>query len=330
MPRKKVVREDDDANTGSGRTAWRPTAEADSKATRLRIIAGVLWLLAIGLEAYGIFGVLLNEGVLESGTTVGTDGTVTAEETFPDWAFWMLIGLLVVMAILTVVGSQLWKKAQELDPPSERNAVSFFLKSQLGAIVPLVAFVPIIVLIFLNKDMSKQQKGWAGGVGVVLAIVAVALGANYDPPSQEEYSAEQQAVIQLLGEDKVYWAGGGEVYHVCDDVSDLARSDEILSGTTAEAVENGKPRLTLEIESELKACGRAVPNNIDAIVESIRDFRDGNASEQLLPSPDWSGVEGAPSGPQLDELQDVIEQAKDAETESAGWPTPIGLGRSAS
>jgi hypothetical protein len=303
---KKTVRDDSDRT-------WRPTAEADSRATRYRLIAGGLWLLAIGLEAYGVFGLLLNDGILESDTTVADDGTVTAGESFPDWAFWVLIGLLVVMAILTIIGSQLWKKAQELDPPSEQNPVSFFLKSQLGAIVPLVAFVPIIVLIFLNKDMSKQQKGWAGGVGIVLGLVAVALGVNWNPPSKEQYTVDQMAVVQLLGEDKVYWAdgGGGTVYHVCEDVSDLSRSD-VVSGTTAEGAENTQQhRLTLELESELEKCGKAVPNNIDEIVDAIRDVQQGNVSEQILPNPDWTGVEGAPSGPAIDEVQDVIEEAQD-------------------
>lgn len=306
---RKVVRKASSDGGSERSSAWKPTPQAEGKAAKLRLVAAALWLVAIGLEVYGIFGLLLNDGILDSTTTVADDGTVTAGETFPDWAFWVLIGLLVVMAILTIVGSQLWKKAQELDPPSEKNPVSFFLKSHLGAIVPLVAFVPIIVFIFLNKNMSKQQKGWAGGVGIVLAVIAVALGVNYDPPSQEEYTADQQAVVQLLGKDEVYWSGGGEVYHVCDEVSDLARSREVTSGTTAEAVEDGKPRLTLELESELKACGLAVPNNIDEIVDSIRAFRDGNASEQVLPSPDWTGVEGAPSGPALDELNDVLDEA---------------------
>jgi hypothetical protein len=55
-----------------------------------------------------------------------------------------------------------------------------------------------------------------------------------------------------------------------------------------------------------------VPNNIDEIVDAIRDFRDGNGSEQVLPQPDWSGVDGAPSGPALDDLNDAIDQAKDS------------------
>lgn len=286
---------------------WAPTAAANAKATQFRLIAGGLWAVAIGVEAYGIFGILLNKSILDKSTSV-SDGTVTAGESFPNWAFWLLIGLLVVIALLTIAGSFLWKKAQALDPPSEKNPISFFLKSQLGAIIPLIAFVPLIVLIFMNKDMSKQQKGWAGGVGIVLALVAVALGVNYDPPSKEQYTAEKMAVVQLLGEDKVYWAGSGQVYHVCQGVSDLANST-VSSGTTAAAVEAGKPRLTLELKSELKKCNKAVPNNIDAIVAAIRDFRDGKASNQLLPSPDWTGVSGAPSSSAIDEVQDVIKQA---------------------
>ncbi len=116
---------------------------------------------------------------------------------------------------------------------------------------------------------------------------------NYDPPSIEKYTAEKQAVVQLLGEDKVYWAGGGEVYHVCANVPDLSKS-AVTSGTTAEAVADGKPRLTLKLESELKACQRAVPNNIDEIVDAIRRVQQGEVTEQVLPSPDWTGVANAP------------------------------------
>lgn len=296
---------------GADDKTWRATPEAKSKAKTFRIIALVLWALSIAAELGGIFGLLLNDGILEASTTVSDRGEVIADESFPTWAFATLIGLLVVMAILTIIGSQLWKKAQELDPPSSANGISFFLKSQLGAIIPLIAFVPIIVLIFLNKDMSKQQKGWAGGVGIVLALVAVALGVNYDPPSVEKYTAEKQAVVQLLGEDKVYWAGGGKVYHVCGNVSDLSRSAEVASGTTAEAVEAGKPRLTLELESELKACNRAVPNNIDDIVAAIRRVQSGEDVEQVLPTPDWTGVDGVPSGDALDELNDVLDEVKE-------------------
>ncbi len=183
----------------------------------------------------------------------------------------------------------LWKKANKLDPASEKDKVKFFVQNQLGAFIPIIAFLPIIILIFLNKDMGKTQKGVAGAVGIVVALAAVALGIDFNPASVEKYTADKQAVIQLLGEDKVYYAGGGEVYHVCGDVSDL-RDSTVTSGTTADAVAAGKPRLTLKIGSELQACGRAVPNNIDEIVAAIRAVQQGEATEQVLPSPDWTGV----------------------------------------
>ncbi|MFT4298442.1 MAG: hypothetical protein QM597_02235 [Aeromicrobium sp.] len=290
---------------------WKATPEAEAKAKKLRIFAVLLWLLGIALEVGAIFGLLLNKSILTEKASVDDRGVLSSSESFPTWALVTLIALLILDGIVVVIGSMLWKKANQYDPASRAQPVKFFVQNQLGAAIPLLAFVPIIILIFLNKDMDKTQKTIAGVVGIVVALVAAALGADYDPPSVEKYTAEKQAVIQLLGEDQVYWAGGGEVYHVCANVSDLKNSDPI-SGTTAEAVEAGKPRLTLKIESELEACNRAVPNNIEEIVDAIRAVQQGESTEQILPTPDWSGIDNAPSGGALDTLNDVLEQAKDA------------------
>jgi hypothetical protein len=203
----------------------------------------------------------------------------------------------------------LWKKANKLDPASEKDTVRFFVQNQLGAFIPIIAFLPIIILIFLNKDMGKSQKGIAGAVGIVVALIAVAAGIDFNPASVEKYTADKQAVIQLLGQDKVYWAGGGEVYHVCGDVPDLNGST-VKSGTTADAVAASKPRLTLKLGSELKACGRAVPNNLDAIVSAIQDVRDGKSKTQVLPQPDWTGVANAPKGGAITTLNDALKDVK--------------------
>ena len=47
--------------------------------------------------------------------------------------------------------------------------------------VAIIAFLPLIILIFLNKDMDKGQKATAGVVGIVLAVIAavIALGSFY-------------------------------------------------------------------------------------------------------------------------------------------------------
>jgi len=287
---------------------WVASAESKGKAKKLRIFAIVLWVLGIAVEIGAIFGLLLNDSVLADKTEVDDRGVLVTTSGFPTWAFILLIALLVVDGILVVIGSMLWKKANTYDPASKKEPVKFFIQNQLGAFIPIVAFLPIIILIFLNKDMDKTQKGIAGGVGIVVAAIAVFMGIDFNPSSVEKYTAEKQAVIQLLGEDKVYWAGSGEVYHVCGGVSDLAKS-EVTSGTTADAVAADKPRLTLKLESELKACNRAVPNNIDEIVAAIRAVQQGESEEQILPTPDWTGVDNAPTGGALDALNDALEDA---------------------
>ncbi|GAA3510705.1 hypothetical protein GCM10022234_01270 [Aeromicrobium panaciterrae] len=299
------------SDKGADTGAWKASAESESKAKKLRLYAVLLWVLGIAVEIGAIFGLLLNKSILEEKASVDSKGVLVTDNSFPTWAFALLIGLLVLDAIFVIIGSQLWKKANHLDPASEKDKVKFFIQNQLGAFIPIVAFLPIIILIFLNKDMGKTQKGIAGAVAIVVALLAAVAGVDFNPASVEKYTAEKQAVIQLLGEDKVYYAGGGEVYHVCGDVSDLSGS-EVTSGTTADAVAAGKPRLTLKLGSELEKCGRAVPNNLDEIVAAIREVQQGNATEQVLPSPDWSGVEGAPTGGDLDTLKDAVKDLQGA------------------
>ena len=301
----------DAAGSPANSSTWKASAESKSKAKKLRLFAVSLWVLGIAIEIGAIFGLLLNDSILTEKATVNARGELITDSAFPTWAFALLIGLLVLDGIVVVIGSMLWKKSNELDPASESEKVKFFLQNQLGAFIPIIAFLPIIILIFLNKDMGKTQKGIAGAVGIVVALIAVVSGIDFNPASVEKYTAEKQAVIQLLGEDKVYYAGGGEVYHVCGNVPDLSDSD-VKDGTTADAVAAGKPRLTLKLGSELAACQRPVPNNLEEIVAAIREVQQGNATEQVLPSPDWTGVENAPTGGALDELKDALDDVEDA------------------
>jgi hypothetical protein len=273
---------------------WRPTAEAKKKATTLRIVAIVLWVVAIAGEAVGIFWLLRQRQAAQTAadtTTLERDpetgllvqGSVDYE--FPQWALISLIVLMVVIAALSIAGSFLWKKANRLDPASKKDTVRFFVQNQLGAIIAIVAFLPLIIMVFLNKDMSKGQKSLAGIVGIVLAVAAVALGIDFNPSSTEQYTADRSAVVQLLGEDHVYWVAGGSVYHVCNEVSDIQNaSTEQADGTTSEAVAAGKNRLTLELRSELNACGLPVPENVDEIVDALRSIQGGDDAT-LLPQP---------------------------------------------
>ena len=280
---------------GTSERTWVPTAEAKKKSATLRWIAAVLWALAIAAEAVAIFWLLRQrettggEGELMRDPDTGLLVEGGAEATFPQWAFITLLVLLVVIAALAITGSILWKKANRLDPARKSDTVRFFVQNQLGAIIAIVAFLPLIILIFLNKDMDKGQKTIAGALGIVLAVIATIVGVDFNPPSVEKYTADQSTVIQLLGEDAVTWVDGGKVYHVCDSVSDIQTGSEIKYGTTAEAVEAGKERLTLKFASELEKCGLPVPSNSEEIVDALRQIQGGQTV--TLPAPHWAAGE---------------------------------------
>jgi len=287
------------SHTGEPPAGWTPTPKAKSTATTFRWIAAALWLIAIAGEAVAIFWLLRQrEFVGEDGGLVRDPDTGLLEDQgvtahFPQWAFITLLVVLVVIAALSITGSILWKKANRLDPARKSDTVRFFVQNQLGAIIAIVAFLPLIILIFLNKDMDKGQKATAGVIGIVLAAIAVVVGVDFTPPSVEKYTADQSAVIQLLGKDEVVWVDGGSVYHVCDQVSDIQTGSEKRTGTTAEAVEAGKIRLTLKFASELRTCGLSVPENADEITEALRAIQAGQV-DTPLPQPEWANPDEAP------------------------------------
>lgn len=279
--------------------SWTPTATAKAKATQFRWIAAILWAIAIALEAVSIFWLLRQrEFVGEDGTLVRNQDTGLLEQqnataVFPQWAFVTLIIALVVIAALAITGSVLWKKANRLDPARQSETVKFFVQNQLGAIISIIAFLPLIILIFTNKDMDGKQKGIAGAIGIVLALAATALGIDYNPASVEKYTADQSTVIQLLGQDEVVWVDGGSVYHVCENVSDIQTGSDKRTGTTAEAVEAGKQRLTLKFASELQKCGLNVPENASDIEAALKEIQ-GGATDVTLPAPEWANPSDAP------------------------------------
>jgi len=84
----------------------------------------------------------------------------------------------------------LWKAANRQDPASRADRARFLFQNQLGAIITLIAFVPLLVLIFMDKDMDPKNKKIAGGVGVVLAGLAVLIGVEFNPASVEQYTQD--------------------------------------------------------------------------------------------------------------------------------------------
>jgi hypothetical protein len=152
---------------------WRATHGQKSAATRLRLFAALSWIVAIGTEVAGV--VMLRQHKFDHGNLP------------------LLIGLLVAIAVFAIAGSLMWKAANKQDPARQSDAARFFFQNQLGAIMTVIAFLPLIVLIFMDKDMDPKNKKIAGGIGVVLAAGATLIGIDFNPPSVEQYTKDMNS-----------------------------------------------------------------------------------------------------------------------------------------
>ena len=202
MPDDKPAEQDDVTRE------WRATHGQKSAATRLRIFAVVAWIIAIGGEIAGI--VLLYRHKFDHGNLP------------------LLIGILVGIAVFAIAGSLMWKAANRHDPARESEPFKFFVQNQLGAIMTVIAFLPLIVLIFMNKDMDPKNKKVAGGVGVVLAIVATLIGVSYNPPSVEQYTKDMNKCAAEI-------KAGQPTTDCSPEVADQAKAIAQDSATVADA-----------------------------------------------------------------------------------------------
>lgn len=191
--------------------------EAKGKAKQLRLFAFLAWIIAIAAEVFAILK-LINDDML----------------------VWLIVTIVGILG-LAITGNLLWKKANRLDPASEKNQFKFFVQNQLGVIMSVLAFLPLVILIFTDKDASKKTKGIAGSIAVVALLVAGITGVDFNPPSVEKYTKqinEQTDIIQQLndGVDHVYWTPAGNKLHLFEDCQHIRNSD-VSDGTVKEAWE---------------------------------------------------------------------------------------------
>jgi hypothetical protein len=267
---------------------WRATHGQESAAKRLRIFAALSWIVAIGTEVAGI--VLLRQHKFDHGNLP------------------LLIGLLIAIAIFAIAGSLMWKAANKHDPASKSEPFKFFVQNQLGAIITVLAFLPLIVLIFMDKDMDPKNKKIAGGIGAVLAVAATLIGVDFSPPSVEEYTQDmnkcaaeikanqpttdcspevaQQAqdiardsktVAEATnGQDVVYWIApeGGAKKSATPHVFHLCdavsplRGKTVNRGSVTAAYAENATRITKQIAMEQKQCGFADSETDNAATQS--------------------------------------------------------------
>lgn len=199
-----------------------PSNIPKSKATGFRIAAVVMWLVAIAFE-------ILTITVLNG--TLYLPGSMMT---------WVIVG--IVLDLLFVVGGSFaWKHANRIDPASEKDKVKFFLWNNLGVIAAVIAFLPLIVLLLKNDQLDGKTKKIVTIVAAVALVLAAGLSYDFNPVSQEDLAAANEAAF-LESEGVVYWTPWGKVYHLDPDCRAIKNSDNVYYGTPAEAFEAHRTR----------------------------------------------------------------------------------------
>ena len=191
---------------------WQATQGQASAAKRLRIFAALSWIVAIGTEIVGI--ILLRQHKFDHGNLP------------------LLIGLLVVIAVFAIAGSLMWKAANKQDPARASDKAKFFFQNQLGAIITVLAFLPLLVLIFMDKDMDPKNKKIAGGIGAVLAVAATLIGVDFSPPSVEQYTKDMNQCADQIKAKQPTTACSPEV---ASQAQDIARDSDTVAEATKDA-----------------------------------------------------------------------------------------------
>ena len=196
--------------------------DSKKRATTRRVISIILWLIAIFFE---VVGILRLNGNIEwfSNLDVTT----------------FLIICIVLDLVFFIPGSLLWKKANHIDPASEKNKTKFWIINNLGTILSVIAFLPIIIVVLTNKDLDKKSKTIVTVVAALALIIAGISSYDFNPVSQEQLDRAEQEVLNVSGGNTVYWAPHSKKYHVDPDCPAFSQSETVYEGTVKQAYERG-------------------------------------------------------------------------------------------
>ncbi len=217
--------------------AWQATQDQKSSAGRLRIFAVLAWIIAIGGEVAGIY--LLRQHKFDSGNLP------------------LLLGILAGIAVFAIAGSMMWKAANRRDPASKSDSFNYFVQNQLGAFFTLLAFLPLIVLILMDKDMDGKNKQIAGGVGAVLAVLATLMGVNFNPQSIEQYTEDMNQCAAQIKSGQPTTACSPEV---ATQAQDIARDSQVVANATKDAQHPDGQDIVYWIAPENGAAKSATPH----------------------------------------------------------------------
>ena len=191
------------------------------RAKNKRILAIVLWVIAILFE---VIGILRLSGIINLFSNL----SVTA---------FLIICILLDLAFF-ISGSLLWKKANHIDPVSEKDKTKFWIINNLGTILSVLAFLPLIIFVLTNKDLDKKSKSIVTVVAVVALLIAGVTSYDFNPVSKEQLEKAEKEVLNVSESGKVYWAPHSKKYHVDPDCPAFSQSETVYEGTVKQAYEH--------------------------------------------------------------------------------------------
>ena len=191
------------------------------RAKSKRILAIVLWVVAIAFE---VIGILRLSGVINLFSNL----SVTS---------FLIICIILDLAFF-IPGSLLWKKANHIDPASEKDKTKFWIINNLGTVLSVLAFLPLIIFVLTNKDLDKKSKSIVTVVALIALLVAGITSYDFNPVSKEQLERAEKEVLNVSESGKVYWAPHSKKYHVDPDCPAFSQSETVYEGTVKQAYEH--------------------------------------------------------------------------------------------
>lgn len=228
---QKIIRSSDKAEVkpeeGKKAPAKKPQTVVEAKKTGgsavgYRIGAIALWLVAIGCEILAIMA-LLKDFSIRFTNNGNTNMLIT------------LILFIVLDLIFAIIAAQLWKKANHIDPPSEKNKFLFYLVSELGVIMACICFIPLIIILLKNDKLDKKSKAIVSIIAIVALLITGVASADFNP-----ISAEEKAEAEQVFTGSVYWTPFGHKYHLHQECGSLSNSSTLYEGDVTEGIESGR------------------------------------------------------------------------------------------
>jgi len=122
----------------------------------------------------------------------------------------------------------------------------------------------------MDKDMDPKNKKIAGGVGAVLAVVAVLFGVSFRPPSVEQYTQDMNQCAAQIKAGQPTTACSPEV---ADQAKDIARDSAAVTDATKTAANPAGQDVVYWIAPENGAKKAATPH-VFHICQGVSPLRD--------------------------------------------------------